>query len=93
MLNHIKHSIVSLQIAKNMANPMNGVYNGPISSDFMAKPPEEDNNDAPNTSMASSNNTDSPNDNDAIVGKSSDLEENNAQTGKSSSLFLNFSLN
>ncbi|XP_050325371.1 oxysterol-binding protein-related protein 9 isoform X1 [Bactrocera neohumeralis] len=30
MLDHIKHSIVSLQIAKNMAHPINGIYNGPI---------------------------------------------------------------
>ncbi|KAL9915793.1 oxysterol-binding protein-related protein 9 [Glossina fuscipes fuscipes] len=30
MLDHIKHSIVSLQIAKNMANPINGIYNGPV---------------------------------------------------------------
>ncbi|KAH8327327.1 hypothetical protein KR074_010199, partial [Drosophila pseudoananassae] len=29
MLDHIKHSIVSLQIAKNMAHPINGIYNGP----------------------------------------------------------------
>lgn len=29
MLDHIKHSIVSLQIAKNMAHPVNGIYNGP----------------------------------------------------------------
>ncbi|XP_036332645.1 uncharacterized protein LOC118743988 [Rhagoletis pomonella] len=32
MLDHIKHSIVSLQIAKNMAHPINGIYNGPISA-------------------------------------------------------------
>lgn len=32
MLDHIKHSIVSLQIAKNMAHPINGIYNGPTSS-------------------------------------------------------------
>lgn len=31
MLDHIKHSIVSLQIAKNMAHPVNGIYNGPTS--------------------------------------------------------------
>uniref|UniRef100_T1H4W7 Uncharacterized protein n=1 Tax=Megaselia scalaris TaxID=36166 RepID=T1H4W7_MEGSC len=29
MLDHIKHSIVTLQIAKNMAHPINGVYQGP----------------------------------------------------------------
>uniref|UniRef100_W8AWZ7 Oxysterol-binding protein n=3 Tax=Ceratitis capitata TaxID=7213 RepID=W8AWZ7_CERCA len=32
MLDHIKHSIVSLQIAKNMAHPINGIYNGPITT-------------------------------------------------------------
>lgn len=32
MLDHIKHSIVSLQIAKNMAHPINGIYNGPTNS-------------------------------------------------------------
>ncbi|XP_017475614.1 PREDICTED: oxysterol-binding protein-related protein 9 isoform X2 [Rhagoletis zephyria] len=32
MLDHIKHSIVSLQIAKNMAHPINGIYNGPITA-------------------------------------------------------------
>lgn len=29
MLDHIKHSIVTLQIAKNMAHPINGIYHGP----------------------------------------------------------------
>ena len=33
MLDHIKHSIVSLQIAKNMAHPINGIYNGPTATD------------------------------------------------------------
>lgn len=32
MLDHIKHSIVTLQIAKNMAHPINGVYQGPTKS-------------------------------------------------------------
>ncbi|XP_030558343.1 oxysterol-binding protein-related protein 9 isoform X2 [Drosophila novamexicana] len=32
MLDHIKHSIVSLQIAKNMAHPINGIYNGPTTT-------------------------------------------------------------
>ncbi|XP_067632977.1 oxysterol-binding protein-related protein 9 isoform X3 [Eurosta solidaginis] len=32
MLDHIKHSIVSLQIAKNMAHPINGIYNGPTTA-------------------------------------------------------------
>uniref|UniRef100_A0A182K6E8 PH domain-containing protein n=1 Tax=Anopheles christyi TaxID=43041 RepID=A0A182K6E8_9DIPT len=32
MLDNIKHSIVLLQIAKNTANPINGIYQGPISS-------------------------------------------------------------
>ncbi|XP_054740997.1 oxysterol-binding protein-related protein 9 isoform X1 [Anastrepha obliqua] len=32
MLDHIKHSIVSLQIAKNMAHPINGIYNGPVTA-------------------------------------------------------------
>ncbi|XP_017838261.1 oxysterol-binding protein-related protein 9 isoform X1 [Drosophila busckii] len=32
MLDHIKHSIVSLQIAKNMAHPINGIYNGPATT-------------------------------------------------------------
>lgn len=32
MLDHIKHSIVTLQIAKNMAHPVNGVYQGPTKS-------------------------------------------------------------
>ncbi|XP_059613956.1 oxysterol-binding protein-related protein 9 [Phlebotomus argentipes] len=31
MLDHIKHSIVLLQIAKNTAHPINGVYQGPTS--------------------------------------------------------------
>lgn len=30
MLEAIKHSIVLLQIAKNTAHPMNGIYNGPV---------------------------------------------------------------
>ncbi|XP_055380120.1 oxysterol-binding protein-related protein 9 isoform X2 [Condylostylus longicornis] len=29
MVDHIKHSIVTLQIAKNMAHPINGIYQGP----------------------------------------------------------------
>lgn len=29
MLENIKHSIVLLQIAKNTANPINGIYQGP----------------------------------------------------------------
>ncbi|XP_070499509.1 oxysterol-binding protein-related protein 9 isoform X2 [Chironomus tepperi] len=33
MLDHIKHSIVLLQIAKNTANPINGIYNGPMKTD------------------------------------------------------------
>lgn len=33
MLDHIKHSIVLLQIAKNTANPINGVYRGPMKTD------------------------------------------------------------
>lgn len=80
MLNHIKHSIVSLQIAKNMANPTNGVYNGPISTDFISKPSEEmiADNGAPNVSVGSSNNTDSTNSNSAVI--KTDLE--NAQLGK-----------
>lgn len=79
MLNHIKHSIVSLQIAKNMANPMNGVYNGPIPSDFPSKPAEEimTENNAPNVSVGSSNNTDSTNSNSGII--KADLE--NLQSG------------
>uniref|UniRef100_A0A4Y0BGQ9 Oxysterol-binding protein n=1 Tax=Anopheles funestus TaxID=62324 RepID=A0A4Y0BGQ9_ANOFN len=32
MLDNIKHSIVLLQIAKNTANPINGIYQGPICS-------------------------------------------------------------
>ncbi|XP_041984723.1 oxysterol-binding protein-related protein 9 [Aricia agestis] len=32
MLDHIKHSIVLLQIAKNTVNPVNGVYTGPTNS-------------------------------------------------------------
>lgn len=36
MLDHIKHSIVTLQIAKNMANPINGMYQGP--STIVVKP-------------------------------------------------------
>lgn len=33
MLDNIKHSIVLLQIAKNTAHPINGIYQGPIKSD------------------------------------------------------------
>lgn len=29
MLDNIKHSIVLLQIAKNTAHPINGIYHGP----------------------------------------------------------------
>lgn len=36
MLDHIKHSIVTLQIAKNMAHPINGLYQGPIKSSIQA---------------------------------------------------------
>lgn len=36
MLDHIKHSIVTLQIAKNMAHPINGVYQGPTKSSIQA---------------------------------------------------------
>ncbi|XP_052861880.1 oxysterol-binding protein-related protein 9 [Anopheles cruzii] len=32
MLDNIKHSIVLLQITKNTANPINGIYQGPVSS-------------------------------------------------------------
>uniref|UniRef100_A0AAG5DAP8 Oxysterol-binding protein n=2 Tax=Anopheles atroparvus TaxID=41427 RepID=A0AAG5DAP8_ANOAO len=32
LLDNIKHSIVLLQIAKNTANPINGIYQGPITS-------------------------------------------------------------
>lgn len=32
MLDNIKHSIVLLQIAKNTAHPINGIYHGPITS-------------------------------------------------------------
>lgn len=32
MLDNIKHSIVLLQITKNTANPINGIYQGPITS-------------------------------------------------------------
>ncbi|CRK98250.1 CLUMA_CG011612, isoform A [Clunio marinus] len=33
MLDHIKHSIVLLQIAKNTAHPINGIYNGPMKTE------------------------------------------------------------
>lgn len=32
MLDNIKHSIVLLQIAKNTAHPINGIYHGPTVS-------------------------------------------------------------
>lgn len=32
MLDSIKHSIVLLQIAKNTAHPINGIYQGPSTS-------------------------------------------------------------
>lgn len=32
MLDSIKHSIVLLQIAKNTAHPINGIYQGPTTS-------------------------------------------------------------
>lgn len=44
MLENIKHSIVLLQIAKNTANPINGIYQGPgpskdLPSDDELSPP------------------------------------------------------
>lgn len=48
MLDHIKHSIVLLQIAKNTAHPINGFYQGPSikSSDNKAdKSADEDDED------------------------------------------------
>lgn len=34
MLENIKHSIVLLQIAKNTAHPINGIYQGPKKLDI-----------------------------------------------------------
>lgn len=36
MLENIKHSIVLLQIAKNTAHPINGIYQGPKKLDSSA---------------------------------------------------------
>ncbi|XP_026320684.1 oxysterol-binding protein-related protein 9 [Hyposmocoma kahamanoa] len=41
MLDNIKHSIVLLQIAKNTVNPVNGVYQGPITPQQHIQPPTE----------------------------------------------------
>lgn len=49
MLDHIKHSIVSLQIAKNMAHPINGIYNGPTNSSL-----DKNNTDTPATATPTS---------------------------------------
>ncbi|XP_023162903.2 oxysterol-binding protein-related protein 9 isoform X1 [Drosophila hydei] len=58
MLDHIKHSIVSLQIAKNMAHPINGIYNGPTittatSGIMMASPGSGDGGDVGGGSSSS----------------------------------------
>lgn len=45
MLDHIKHSIVTLQIAKNMAHPINGIYNGPVTSSNNSTKTESINDD------------------------------------------------
>lgn len=49
MLDHIKHSIVLLQIAKNTAHPINGIYQGPsISSNNSNKPSDSNDDDEEN---------------------------------------------
>ncbi|XP_058833217.1 oxysterol-binding protein-related protein 9 isoform X2 [Topomyia yanbarensis] len=52
MLDHIKHSIVLLQITKNTANPINGIYQGPVVS--KSETETEASDTVPETSYSSS---------------------------------------
>ncbi|XP_062544680.1 oxysterol-binding protein-related protein 9 isoform X2 [Armigeres subalbatus] len=52
MLDNIKHSIVVLQITKNTANPINGIYQGPIVS--KSETETETSDTVPETSYSSS---------------------------------------
>ncbi|XP_055619826.1 oxysterol-binding protein-related protein 9 isoform X2 [Toxorhynchites rutilus septentrionalis] len=52
MLDNIKHSIVLLQITKNTANPINGIYQGPVIN--KSETDTETNDTVPETSYSSS---------------------------------------